>query len=180
MTAADWAIVALVLLNVIVAAMHGFFAEAFSTAGLIVGYLVAAWRYKKFAAWLTTFLKSQLLAEILAFLFIFFAILILFSLIGRVIRKLMKAAGLSGFDRFLGALLGVLKGGLLVAVVLMCMTAFTPTSQLLDRSELAPYFLVIGRAAVWLAPSELRSRFYEGLDFLHRAPNDFQHSSPAK
>ena len=46
----------------------------------------------------------------------------------------MKAAGLSGFDRFLGALLGVLKGGLLVAVVPMRMTAFTPTSQLLDNS----------------------------------------------
>jgi membrane protein required for colicin V production len=177
MTAVDWAIIAVVLLNVILAAMHGFFAEAFSMAGLVVGYVVAAWRYKWFAAWLTTFLKSQLLAEILAFLIIFFAILFLFSLIGRMIRKLMKAAGLSGFDRFLGALLGVLKGGLLVSVVLMCMTAFTPTSQLLDNSELAPYFLVAGRAAVWVAPSELRARFYEGLDFLHRAPNNS--SAPA-
>ena len=177
MTAVDWAIIAIVLLNVILAAMHGFFAEAFSMAGLVVGYVVAAWRYKRFAAWLTTFLKSQLVAEILAFLFIFLAILLLFSLIGRMIRKLMKAAGLSGFDRFLGALLGVLKGGLLVAVVLMCMTAFTPTSQLLDNSELAPYFLVAGRAAVWVAPSELRARFYEGLDFLHRAPNNS--SAPA-
>ena len=172
MTAVDWAIIAVVLLNVILAAMHGFFAEAFSMAGLVVGYVAAAWRYKKFAAWLTTFLKSQLVAEVLAFLFIFLAILLLFSLIGRMIRKLMKAAGLSGFDRFLGALLGVLKGGLLVAVVLMCMTAFTPTSQLLDNSELAPYFLVAGRAAVWVAPSELRARFYEGLDFLHRTPSD--------
>ena len=177
MTAVDWAIIAVVLLNVILAAMHGFFAEAFSMAGLVVGYIVAAWRYKRFAAWLMTFLKSQLAAEILAFLLIFFALLFLFSLIGRIIRKLMKAAGLSGFDRFLGALLGVVKGGLLVAVILMCLTAFTPTSQFLDNSELAPYFLVAGRAAVWVAPSELRARFYEGLDFLHRAPNDV--SAPA-
>jgi membrane protein required for colicin V production len=177
MTAVDWAIIAVVLLNVILAAMHGFFAEGFSIAGLIVGYVVAAWRYKRLAAWLTTFLKSQLWAEVLAFLLIFFALLFLFSLIGRMIRKLMKAAGLSGFDRFLGALLGVLKGGLLVAVILMCLTAFTPTSQLLENSELAPYFLVAGRAAVWIAPSELRARFYEGLDFLHRAPNDL--STPA-
>lgn len=171
MTAVDWVIVAVVILNVILAATHGFFAEAFSMAGLIVGYVVAAWRYKRFAAWLTTFLKSQLVAEILAFLLIFLAILFLFSVIGRMMRKLMKAAGLSGFDRFLGALLGVLKGALLVAVVLMGMTAFTPTSQWLANSELAPYFLVAGRAAIWLAPSELRARFYEGLDFLHRAPN---------
>jgi membrane protein required for colicin V production len=103
-------------------------------------------------------------------LIIFFAILILFSLAGRLARKLMKAAGLSGFDRFLGALLGVVKGCLVVAVVLMGMTAFTPTSKVLENSELAPYFLVVGRAAIWVAPSALRARFYEGLDFLHRAP----------
>jgi membrane protein required for colicin V production len=172
MTAADWLIVAVVLLNVVLAAMHGFFAEAFSMAGLAVGYVVAAWRYKRLAGWFMSFLKSELLAEIFAFLIIFFAILILFSIAGRIARKLMKAAGLSGFDRFLGALLGVVKGALVVAVVLMGMTAFTPTSQMLEHSELAPYFLVAGRAAIWVAPSELRARFYEGLDFLHRAPKD--------
>jgi membrane protein required for colicin V production len=177
-TAADWAIVAVVALNVILAATHGFFAEAFSMAGLVVGYVVAAWRYKRLAEWFTTFLKSQLVAEIIAFLIIFFAILLLFSIVGRAARRLMKAAGLSGFDRFLGALLGVLKGGLMVAVVLMGITAFTPTSQLLDKSVLAPYFLVVGRAAIWLAPSELRARFYEGLDFLHRAPKELTAPAP--
>jgi len=59
-----------------------------------------------------------------------------------------------------------------VAVILMGMTAFTPTTSLLEKSELAPYFLVVGRAAIWVAPSALRARFYEGLDFLHRAPKD--------
>jgi membrane protein required for colicin V production len=178
MTAADWFIVAAVLLNVILAAVQGFFAEAFSMGGLIVGYIVAAWQYKRLALWMAAFLKSELAAEIIAFLLILFAILLLCSLAGRLARRLMKAAGLSGFDRFLGALLGALKGALLVAVVLMGMTAFAPTSQVLEKSELAPYFLVVGRAAIWVAPSELRARFYEGLDFLHRAPKDLT-GSPA-
>ncbi|MGA7220173.1 MAG: CvpA family protein [Candidatus Sulfotelmatobacter sp.] len=179
MTAADWAIVAVVALNVVWAAIQGFFAEAFSVAGLIVGYLVAAWRYQRLAEWLMTFLKLEWLAEILAFLIIFFAVLILFSIAGRIVRRLMKAAGLSGFDRFLGALLGLVKGALVVAVVLMGMTAFTPTSKFLEKSEMAPYFLVAGRAAIWLAPSQLRARFYEGLDFLHRAPKDLDRPSPS-
>jgi membrane protein required for colicin V production len=178
MTPADWLIVAVVLLNVVLAAIHGFFAEALSMAGLTVGYIVAAWQYQRLAAWLMSFLKSELLAEIFGFLIIFFVVLILFSVAGRLARKLMKAAGLSGFDRFLGALLGLVKGGLVVAVVLMGMTAFTPTSQMLEKSALAPYFLVVGRAAIWVAPSELRARFYEGLDFLHRAPKDLT-STPA-
>jgi membrane protein required for colicin V production len=172
MTTADWLIVLVIVLNVILAAMHGFFAEALSMAGLVVGYIVAAWQYPRLATWLMTFLNSELLAEIFAFLIIFFVIMLIFGIAGRIARKLMKEAGLSAFDRFLGALLGVLKGALAVAVVLMGMTAFTPTSSLLEKSELAPYFLVAGRAAIWLAPSALRAKFDEGLDFLHRAPKD--------
>lgn len=180
MTPADWLIVAVVLLNIVLAAIHGFFAELLSTAGLVIGYIIAAWRYQLLAAWFMSFLKSELLAEIFAFLIIFFVVLILFSLAGRVARKLMKAAGLSGFDRFLGAVLGLVKGGLVVAVVLMGLTAFAPTSQMLEKSELAPYFLVVGRAAIWVAPSDLRARFYEGLDFLHRAPRDLSGNPASK
>src|ERR1700727_2668488 len=169
MTLADWLVVFVIVLNVILAAMHGFFAEALSMAGLVVGYIVAAWQYRRLAEWLMSFLNSELLAEIFGFLIIFFAILIFFSIAGRIARRLMKEVGLSGFDRFFGALLGVAKGALVVAVVLMGMTAFTPTTSMLEKSALAPYFLVIGRADIWLAPSELRAKFDDGLDFLHRA-----------
>jgi membrane protein required for colicin V production len=82
----------------------------------------------------------------------------------------MKESGLSGLDRFLGAVLGLLKGALMVAVILMGMTAFEPTSKLLQNSRLAPYFLVVGHAAKWLAPTELRLRFDQGLQLLHQAP----------
>jgi membrane protein required for colicin V production len=170
MTIADWMICAVILINVVAAAMQGFFAEALSMAGLVVGYIVAAWKYRSLAEWFESFLKNPWLAEILGFLIIFFAILLLFGIAARIARWIMKEAGLSGFDRFLGAVLGLLKGGLMVAVILMGMTAFQPTSKLLQNSQLAPYFLVVGRAAIWLAPSELRARFYQGLDLIHQAP----------
>lgn len=172
MSPADWFICALVLLNVIAAAVQGFLAEALTIAGLVVGYLVAAWKYRNIADWLEQYVKNPWLAEILGFLFPFFAILIVFGVAARIARWVMKEAGLSGFDRFLGGILGLVKGGLMVAVILMGMTAFAPTSKLLQSSQLAPYFLVVGRAAIWLAPSELRARFYQGLDLLHRAPQN--------
>src|ERR1700728_2335853 len=152
MTIADWMICAVLVINVVAAAMQGFFAEALSMAGLVVGYIVAAWKYRSLAEWFESFLKNPWLAEILGFLIIFFAILLLFGIAARIARWIMKEAGLSGFDRFLGAVLGLLKGGLMVAVILMGMTAFEPTSKLLQNSQLAPYFLVMGRAAIWLAP----------------------------
>ena len=182
MTLADWIICAVVLLNVITAALQGFFSEALTMGGLIVGYIVAAWQYRHLAEWLERFLKNAWLAEVLGFLIIFFAIVLLFGLAAKIARWLMKESGLSGFDRFLGAILGLLKGGLMVAVILMGMTAFEPTSKMLQSSQLAPYFLVLGRAAIWVAPAELRARFYQGLDLLHQAPQKMtgSHASTPK
>ena len=169
MTPADWIICFLVLLNVVTAAMQGFFSEALTMAGLVVGYIVAAWQYRSLAQWLESFLKNDWLAEILGFLVIFFAIVLLFGIAAKLARWVMKESGLSGLDRFLGGVLGLFKGGLMVAVILMGMTAFAPTSRLLEKSQLAPYFLVVGRAAVWLAPTELRVRFDQGLQLLNQA-----------
>ena len=87
---------------------------------------------------------------------------------GRITHWIMKKAGLSFIDRLFGAALGLLRGALVVAVVLLGMTAFTPTSKWLDNSDLAPYFLVTGRAAIWVAPADLRARFYQGLALLRR------------
>jgi membrane protein required for colicin V production len=169
MNAADWAIVVVVLGSTIAAASQGFIHQAFGIAGLIVGYMLAAWQYPRVAAWFAPHLNSPWLGDILGFLAILVAVVIVAAIAGRIVRWAMKAAGLSLIDRLLGALLGVVKGSLFVAIILMGMTAFTPSSPWLKGSELAPYFLVVGRAAIWLAPSELRAKFYKGLDLVRHA-----------
>ena len=95
--------------------------------------------------------------------------MIVAGILGRIVRWIMKEAGLKLVDRFLGGALGLVRGCLLVAIVLVSMTAFTPTSRWLQGSSLAPYFLVVGRAAIWVAPSELRAKFYQGLDYVRKA-----------
>jgi len=169
MNIADWAILGVVLVSTLVAASEGFFHQAFGIAGLIVGYLLAAWQYHRLADRFEPHLKSPWLGEIAAFVIIFIAVVIVAGIAGRIARWAMKEAGLSLFDRLLGAFLGMVKGSLFVSIILMGMTAFAPTSKWLDGSELAPYFLVVGRAAIWVAPARLRARFYEGLDMVRRA-----------
>jgi len=172
MNGADWIILVVILLSVVGAASSGFFQEAFAIGGLVCGYLLAAWLYNRLAQWFSPYLKSLWLGEIAGFLIIFLAVMILAGLAGRIARSIIREAGLRLFDRFLGGLLGLLRGCLVVAVVLVSMAAFTPTSRMLAGSQLAPYFLVVGRAAIWVAPAELRGRFYQGLDLL-------RHSQPA-
>jgi len=105
MSIADWIIIGFLVLSVTTAAIAGFFHEAFKLAGLVVGYLLAAWQYHRLAEWFAPHLKSPWFGEIAAFLIIFFAVLIVASLAGRIARWTMKKAGLSTIDRFLGAVL---------------------------------------------------------------------------
>jgi membrane protein required for colicin V production len=168
MSIADWIILGFLAFSVTAAAIEGFFHEAFKLAGLVVGYLLAAWQYRRLAEWFAPHLKSMWVGETAGFLIIFFAVLIVAGIAGRIARSVMKKAGLSAIDRFLGAILGLLKGVLVVAIVLTALAAFAPIAPWLAGSPFAPYFLVGGRAAIWVAPPELRQRFYQGLDSMRR------------
>jgi membrane protein required for colicin V production len=168
---ADLIILFALLLSVIQAASSGFFQEAFGIAGLVIGYFVAAWQYQRLAGHFGAYISSNWLGEIVAFLAIFFGVMILAGILGKIVRWIVKEAGLSVVDRFFGGVLGLLRGCLVVAIVLVSMTAFTPTSRWLQGSSLAPYFLVVGRAMIWVAPSELRMQFYKGLDYLRKSQN---------
>jgi membrane protein required for colicin V production len=167
--AADWIILLAIAVSVVTAASEGFLREAFGIAGLVVGYLVACWEYSRLARWFAPHLKAEWLGEIAGFLLIFIGVMLLAGIAGKIASWAMREAGLSTVDRMLGALLGLVRGTLVVAIVLVSMAAFTPTSRWLQGSQLAPYFLVFGRAAIWVAPAELRGRFYQGLDLMRRA-----------
>jgi membrane protein required for colicin V production len=175
---ADWIIVVAVLLSIIHAAVQGFFQEAFAIAGLIAGYMAAAWQYGRLSRWLAPHVKAPWVADIAGFLIIFAGVMVVAGVLGRAARWAVREAGLSGFDHFLGGVLGILRGCLTVAVVLMGMAAFAPTASWLQGSALAPYFLEVGRAAIWVAPADLRGRFYQGLELLRQAQHPPQ-SRPA-
>lgn len=181
MNAADWCIVAVIVLSILSAAAQGFFFEVVSLAGLFVGYILAAWKYPMVAAWFMPHVKEPWLANIAGFLIIFILIMILAGVIGRIVRWLMKEAGLRWFDRLLGAAFGLLRGCLTTAILLLGFTTFAPESSWLQGSTLAPYFLVVARGASWLAPFEVRSRFRQGIDALNKLRHqDHGAAVPAK
>src|ERR1039457_2355191 len=110
MSIADWIILGFLVFSVTAAAIEGFFHEAFKLAGLVVGYLLAAWQYHRLADWFAPPLKSPWLGEIAGFLIIFFAVLMVAGIAGQIARWAMKKAGLSTIDRFLGSGAGLVAG----------------------------------------------------------------------
>ena len=172
MTELDWIIVAILFLSVLLATAQGFVFELFALAGSVLGYLLAAWNYKRFGVWLLPYAKNEWIAQGVAFLLIFIGIVFLAGAAGRLARWAAHGIGLRWFDRFLGAAFGVLRGALIVMVLVMTLAAFVPGSHMLADSRLGSYFLVMGRGATWVAPAELRARFRDGLRALSDIRNN--------
>src|ERR1700757_4350543 len=97
MNVADWAILGVVLVSTVVAASEGFFHQAFGIAGLIVGYLLAAWQYHRLAERFEPHLKSAWLGEIAAFVIIFIAVVVVAGIAGRLVRWGLEGGGLRLF-----------------------------------------------------------------------------------
>ncbi len=163
MNGLDWAIIAILVVSVITAAAQGFFFELFSFIGAVVGYLLAAWEYPRVAGWLLPYMKNQWAAEAAGFLLIFIGVLILAGIVGRVARWAVSSVGLRIVDRFLGGVFGLLRGALVVMVLVLVMASFGTGARMLATSQLGEYFLVLGRAAMWASPYELRDKFRDGL-----------------
>jgi len=166
----DWVMVLIILLSVLQAIAQGFFYEFFSLAGVVAGYLLAAWEYPKVAAWFTPHVNSQWAADIAGFFTIFVVVVLLAGVIGRIARWAVHGVGLRWFDRLLGAVFGFVRGAAICTVVVLALAAFAPQWGWLQQSHISPFLLVSGRALVWVAPSDLRERFRAGWELLRTVP----------
>lgn len=169
MTGLDWVILLLILVSTLTAISQGFIIEIFGLAGVLVGYVLAAWEYPRVAPRFASYVSSIWVADIAAFLTIFLFVVILAGALARIIRWAVSGVGLRWFDRILGGAFGAVRGIAVSAVLVMAMAAFLPNSPALKESALAPYFLVLSQTATWIAPAELRNKFRQGLVILRTA-----------
>ncbi len=162
----DWVIGAVLLLCVVQAARRGIFVEAFSLAGIVIGIGVASWNYTRLLPWFTGWLRSGALADAAAFLCIALLVMVAAGVVGRVIRWSIRSIGLGWADRLLGAVFGLVKGGVLVTLGVMVLVAFWPGSPLLRHSRLGPYFVAAAREGTLGTPAGWRDKVQFGARLL--------------
>jgi membrane protein required for colicin V production len=170
----DWVVLLIIVLSVLQASAQGFFYEFFSMAGVIAGYLLAAWEYPRVAVWYAPHVNSPWAADIAAFFTIFVVVALLAGVLGRIARWAVHGVGLRWFDRLLGGVFGFVRGAVVATVIVLGLIVFAPQWGRLQQSRIAPLLLVSGRALIWAAPAELRQRFRTGWELLRTVP---QHMS---
>lgn len=116
-TAADWIILAVLVISGGVSLFRGFIREVVS----LIAWISAFWVCSKFYVPLSeklTFFSDDIVRKTLSCIILFVATLIIVGLCGRIIGSLVSTAGLSGTDRLIGMVFGVGRGLLIVCVCL--------------------------------------------------------------
>src|SRR5262245_57753622 len=109
MNALDWIILMLLMFSALVAAAQGFFFAVISLVAAVGGYLLAAWGCGRLAPWFLSYVKSQPVAQLAAFLAIFFSVVVLAGALARIIRWMVHESGFRWLDRLLGAAFGFVR-----------------------------------------------------------------------
>ena len=164
----DWILIGIMAASVLAAAWRGFVHELISLAAVVAGLVVAALGYRQAATWFEDLTKSHEVALAAGFLTLFFAILILGFLIVLLAKRLIKTAGIQGFDRLLGAAFGLVRGVIVDSILLMVMVAFAIKPEVVQRSVFSPYVTTGARVLALAMPSGLKEQFRAGFDRFHQ------------
>lgn len=124
----DIGLAAFLLLSIIIGLARGFVFELLSLAGWFAAYFAGLWLTPMFVDDIHIGAPGSTLNYGVTFACVFFAALVVWSLVARLLRALIRATPLSAFDRLLGAGFGCVRG-LLVLLVLATVVGISPWGQ---------------------------------------------------
>ena len=148
MNGADYCIVVALVLSVLMGLWRGFIGEVLALGCWIAAFWVA-WAFGDKLAEKFTAVSLPSARLVLGYAICFVAVLIVGALITFLMRKLIAGSGLSGSDRMLGMVFGLVRGLALVTLTVLIL-GFTPFPRdpWWKQSQLLPGFQ---RSAEWLS-----------------------------
>ncbi len=155
----DILIMAIIGISAVISLIRGFVKEALSLAGWIAAIWVSANYAAVVADLLAAYITPPQLRFIAGFAVLFVASLFTAGMVNFLIGQVIRKSGLSGTDRAVGMLFGVVRGGVLVGVlVLLAGLTTIPQGPWWRDSQLISHFEDM---ALWMRgelPPEVSSR----------------------
>lgn len=162
LTLLDWFLIGVLLYSLAISAYRGFVREIVVLVSVVAGILLASWFHQGLGALLKDVVRTENLALFFGFFLIFIGTLAAGAIVGWLMAKFMKFAGLEWFDRLLGAAFGLVRGWLIGVAIFLGLTAFDVQAERVRNSRLAPLFLPGSRVIAVVAPFELKAKFLVG------------------
>jgi membrane protein required for colicin V production len=146
----DVAILGILAIFLLKGVIRGLLKEVCSLLGLVLGGVFAFSFHLPLAQTLQdSFGLSAQLSVWGSFLAIFLLVVIIFGVVGFLLHRFVKLVFLGGFNRFAGALFGLVQGVVLLSMIVMALnSSVAPRSaqRMMRDSQLAPPFEELGQS----------------------------------
>lgn len=119
MTWLDYGVIGLVAFSVLLGWWRGLVYEVLSLLGWAVAYIVARLFALEAVPYLPQSMGPEAVRMAAAFALLFIGTLVVSGIVAWLLSKLVKFAGLGWLDGFLGAVFGMLRGGVMVLVLVL-------------------------------------------------------------
>lgn len=159
MTALDYAVIGVFAASLVLGAWRGLVREVLSILGWVIAFLAANLFAGPLGPAMPQAIPSPELRVAAAYVAVFAGSLIVTSLVGLLLSKIVKAAGLGGADRLLGALFGAARGLLIVvAAALLAGLTSAPKQPFWRDSASGPLLVQAALALQPLLPQTFAER----------------------
>ena len=158
----DMLIIIIVSFCLIRGLFRGLIKEISSIIAVLAGFYAAYTYYPLLSksSLLSGWIHNHAYLNIISFMAIFVFIFIMISLLGVLIKLLLKIAFLGWVDRLFGAVFGFSKGILIVSVLLFMFTSFlSKGSPFVGNSLLSPHVTTVSETMSTFVSSDMKKGF---------------------
>jgi len=159
MTSFDYAVMAIIGLSVLISVFRGLVKELLSIVSWFLAFVVAKFYTEDLVFLLPDTIPSEGLRYLAAFLILFLATLLVLTLLGIALSKIIQVAGMGWIDKLLGVFFGLARGVFVVCLIVMLAGLTSLPQQPAWRSALlsAPLEATVELILPWL-PSSLAEK----------------------
>ena len=132
----DYLVIGIIILSGFIAFFRGFIQESLSLLLWVIAFAASMFLDVYLDPYFLDYVQNPEIRRILIIIFVFIGIIFLGGFLIRVIRSLVHWSGMSGLDRLLGVLFGLLRGMLLIVVIyLVIPNQFKQSSFILESNS---------------------------------------------
>ena len=134
----DWAILVILVASSLISLSRGFVKEFLSLFLWVFAFIVSVNFEYLVTPQILKFITNPEVAKIISYIVVFLLAIYLGGIFIKLISKLIKWSGASGFDKFLGVVFGFIRGAILVLVLFLIIPSGIKSSELVTNSKISP------------------------------------------
>ncbi|WP_308719592.1 CvpA family protein [Komagataeibacter xylinus] len=169
----DITALAIAALSGVVGIVRGFSREVLGLAAWVMATILAVAWYGALMPYATQWISNHTLASLASFAVLFLALLVIFTTTAHLSGRAVQGSILSGLDRVLGLLFGLVRGYVCLVLIYAGITALVPANEWPEVMRTSQIMPLIGNSVTYLhahAPDNFPAHLAQPAGTRHDAP----------